>query len=94
MAYVGRSSSSDLKEGVQQAYSAFPWSFPGTFLVRRRIARRKGSLVDFFRKSPLVQEQVHLTLLDEATKGREDVEQGRTLSVAQLCAKHRLPKKR
>jgi len=62
--------------------------------LRRRVARRRGSLVDFFRTSPLVQEQIHLTLLDEASKGWEDVEQGRTLSVAQLGAKHRLAKKR
>ena len=42
----------------------------------------------------LEQEHIHLTLLDEALKGWEDVEQGRTLSVAQARAKYKVTKKR
>jgi len=59
-----------------------------------KLARHEGTLVDFFRKSPLVQEQIYLTLLDEASRGWEDVERGRALSVAQFRAKHRLARKR
>jgi len=54
---------------------------------------RKGTLVDFFRKSPLMREQAHLVLLDEASKGWEDVERGRTLSVAKVRAKYKVAKK-
>ena len=58
-----------------------------------KLGRRKDALVDFFRKSPLVHEHLHLALLDEASKGWEDVEQGRTLSVARFRAKRRVAKK-
>jgi len=43
---------------------------------------------------PLEREQIHLLLLEEASKGWEDVEQGRTLSVAQARAKYKVAKKR
>jgi antitoxin (DNA-binding transcriptional repressor) of toxin-antitoxin stability system len=42
----------------------------------------------------LEREHIHLTLLDEAAKGLEDIEQGRTLSVAQARAKYKVSKKR
>jgi antitoxin (DNA-binding transcriptional repressor) of toxin-antitoxin stability system len=42
----------------------------------------------------LEREHIHLALLDEAVKGLEDVEQGRTLSVAQARAKYKVSKKR
>lgn len=42
----------------------------------------------------LEREHIHLTLLDEASKGWEDVEQGRTLSVARTRAKYEVGKKR
>ena len=42
----------------------------------------------------LEREHIHLTLLDEAAKGWEDVEQGRTLSVAQARTKYKVSKKR
>jgi antitoxin (DNA-binding transcriptional repressor) of toxin-antitoxin stability system len=42
----------------------------------------------------LEREHIHLTLLDEVAKGLEDVEQGRTLSVAQARARYKVSKKR
>ena len=42
----------------------------------------------------LEREHIHLVLLEEASKGWEDVEQGRTLSVAQVRAKYKVVKKR
>ncbi len=42
----------------------------------------------------LEREQIHLLLLEEASKGWEDVEQGRTLTVAQVRAKYKVAKKR
>jgi len=42
----------------------------------------------------LEREHIHLTLLDEVAKGLEDVEQGRTLSVARARAKYKVSKKR
>jgi len=42
----------------------------------------------------LEREHIHLTLLDEASKAWDDVEQGRTLSVAQARAKYKVGKKR
>jgi len=41
----------------------------------------------------LEREQIHLLLLEEASKGWEDVEQGRTLTVAQVRAKYKVAKK-
>ena len=58
-----------------------------------KLVGRKGTLMDFFRKSPLMREQAHLVLLDEASKGWEDVERGRTLSVAKVRAKYNVAKK-
>ena len=58
-----------------------------------KLVGRKGTLMDFFRKSPLMREQAHLVLLDEASKGWEDVERGRTLSVAKVRAKYKVAKK-
>jgi prevent-host-death family protein len=64
----------------------------------------RGSLIDFFRESPLrgaklnisrlEREHTHLTLLDEASRGWEDVEQGRTISVERARAKYEVRKKR
>jgi prevent-host-death family protein len=42
----------------------------------------------------LEREHIHLTLLDEASRGWEDVEQGRTLSVAEARARYKVGKKR
>jgi len=42
----------------------------------------------------LEREHIHLALLDEASKGWDDVEQGRTLSVAQVRAKYKAARKR
>ncbi len=42
----------------------------------------------------LEREHIHLTVLDEVGKGLEDVEQGRTLSVARARAKYKVSKKR
>jgi prevent-host-death family protein len=36
----------------------------------------------------LEREHIHLTLLDEALRGLDDLERGRTLSFAQLKSKH------
>ncbi|HXV64353.1 MAG TPA: type II toxin-antitoxin system Phd/YefM family antitoxin [Vicinamibacteria bacterium] len=36
----------------------------------------------------LEREHIHLTLLDEALRGLDDLERGRTLSLAQLKSKH------
>ena len=42
----------------------------------------------------LEREQIHLLLLDEAAKGWADVEDGRTLEVAEVRAKYRPKQKR
>jgi hypothetical protein len=42
----------------------------------------------------LEREHIHLALLEEASRGWEDVVQGRTLSVAQVRAKYIAAKKR
>lgn len=42
----------------------------------------------------LEREHIHLALLDEASKGWDDVEQGRTLSLAQVRAKYKAARKR
>jgi len=65
--------------------------------------RSRGSLIEFFRESPLrgarlnisrlEREHTHLTLLDEASRGREDVEQGRTISVERARAKYQASKR-
>ena len=65
--------------------------------------RSRGSLIEFFRESPLrgarlnisrlEREHTHLTLLDEASRGWEDVEQGRTISVERARAKYQASKR-
>ncbi len=42
----------------------------------------------------LEREHIHLVLLDEASKGWDDVEQGQTLSVAQVRARYKAARKR
>jgi prevent-host-death family protein len=42
----------------------------------------------------LEREHIHLVLLEEASKGWDDVEQGATLSVAQTRARYKVGKKR
>ncbi|MBW2699793.1 MAG: type II toxin-antitoxin system Phd/YefM family antitoxin [Deltaproteobacteria bacterium] len=42
----------------------------------------------------LEQEHIHLVLLEEARRGWDDVEAGRTMSVADLRAKYKKSKKR
>jgi prevent-host-death family protein len=42
----------------------------------------------------LEREHIHLTLLDEASKGLADVDAGRTIGVREARAKYRRPRKR
>ena len=41
----------------------------------------------------LEREHIHMTLLDEAVRGLEDLEAGRTMSVAEVRAKYRARKR-
>jgi prevent-host-death family protein len=59
---------------------------------QRYIALVDARRLDHYHR--LEREHIHLTLLDEASKGWEDVEQGQTLSVAQARAKYKVAKKR
>ena len=42
----------------------------------------------------LEREHIHLTLIDEATRGIRDIDAGRTVSVAEVRAKYRTSPKR
>jgi prevent-host-death family protein len=62
---------------------------------REKIITRNGescaALIDADRLDHyhrLEREHIHLTLLDEALRGLDDLERGRTLSFAQLKSKH------
>jgi prevent-host-death family protein len=68
---------------------------------REKIITRNGesyvALVDARRLDHyhrLEREHIHLALLEEASKGLEDVEHGRTLSVAQVRARYKAARKR
>jgi len=65
---------------------------------RWHLKKAKSPLSEFVRKTPeeeaLLGEQRYLALLDEASKGWEDVERGRTLSVAKVRARYKVAKKR
>ncbi len=63
---------------------------------RWQLKKAKARLTELVRKAReevLLGEQLHLALLDEASKGWEDVERGRTLSVAKVRAKYNVAKK-
>lgn len=68
---------------------------------REKIITRNGesyvALVDARRLDHyhrLEREHIHLTLIDEATRGIADIDAGRTLSVAEVRGKYRNPPKR
>lgn len=68
---------------------------------REKIITRNGesyvALVDARRLDHyhrLEREHIHLTLIDEATRGIADIDAGRTLSVAKVRGKYRNPPKR
>jgi len=42
----------------------------------------------------LEREHIHLTLIDEATRGMIDIDAGRTMSVAETRSKYKAPSKR